>query len=45
MLLKRELPLGRATGTGMGVVSVCVWEGGWIRWAVYLVSTRAFVRE
>lgn len=28
MLLKRELPLGRATGTGMGVVCVCVWEGG-----------------
>lgn len=23
MLLKRELPLGRATGTGMGVVCVC----------------------
>lgn len=40
ILLKRELPLGRATGTGMGVVCVGT------RWGCFhLVSTRVSVRE
>lgn len=40
ILLKRELPLGRATGTGKGVVCVGT------RWGCFhLVSTRVSVRE
>lgn len=40
IVLKRELPLGRATGTGMGVVCAGT------RWGCFqLVPTRVSVRE